>query len=82
MLSLIVDEVDLKNRTNQWLDHIINFNKEHFIQSYNVTESNLPEEEHYISGMIPTGFINGQYESIFYVNSSFQVNFSIYFSDS
>ena len=55
--------------------HIWYFNKEHIIKPYNLTQYNIPEEEHYISCMTPTGFINGQDESRWYVNSSFQVDF-------
>ena len=62
LLSIIFDEAYLTNRTNQWFYHIQNFNKEHIIQPYNVTKSNIPEEEWYISYMTPTGFINGQDE--------------------
>ena len=39
---------------------------------------NIPEEPRYISSMRPTVFINGQYESGCYVNSSLQVFFCIF----
>ena len=74
-LSIIFDEADLKNRTNQLVNNTRNLNKKHIIQCYNGTQFNIPEEPHYRSCMTPTGFINGQDESICYVNSSFQVFF-------
>ena len=73
--SIIVDEEDLKNRTNQQINAIINFNNEHILMGYNVTQSNIAEEEQYISCMTPTGLINGQDKSRCYVNSQFQVHF-------
>ena len=77
---MIFDESDLKNWKNQCINHIQNFNNEHIIQHYNANQYNIPEEEHYISCMTPTGFINDQYESRFCVNLSFQVHFfSIFF---
>ena len=60
---------------NQFLNYISNFNNKHIIRCYNKTISNIPEGPRYISSMTPTGFINGQDESICYVNSSFQVIF-------
>ena len=62
LLSIIVDEADLENRTNQWISGIIIFNNEHIIQHYNIPQSNMPKELRYVSCMIPTGFINVQYE--------------------
>ena len=55
------------------VNDIRNFNNEHIIKCYSVTQSNIPEEPHYISSIPPTAFINGQDESRCYVNSSFQV---------
>ena len=72
---LMVDESDLENITNQWINDIRLFNNEHIIQHHNIPQSNIPEEPCYISGMTPTGFINGQYESRCYVNLYFQVLF-------
>ena len=37
VLSIMFDEKYLKNITNQWFHHILNFNKEHIIQCYNIT---------------------------------------------
>ena len=45
LLSIMCDEEDRRNRKNQWFFHIRNVDKEHIIQPYNVTISNLPEEE-------------------------------------
>ena len=44
-------------------------------QCYNEPIYNLPEEPCHISSMTPTGLINGQDESICYVNLSFKVLF-------
>ena len=61
---------------------IRNFNNEHIIQSYRKTHSNIPEEPRYISSMIQTRFINGQDESICYVNLPFKVIFfNIFFRE-
>ena len=38
------DEYDLMNITNKWLFNIQYLYKEHIIQPYNVTISNIPEE--------------------------------------
>ena len=70
-----IDEAYLEKKTNQFINYIINFNNKHIIQYNNKPISNIPEELRYISSMIPTGFINGQYKSRCYVNSSFQVLF-------
>ena len=76
----MVDEVDLENRTTQWINDISLFNNKHIMQCYNITQSTIPEESCYISCLTPTGFINGKDESGCYVNSSFQVLFfNIYF---
>ena len=45
LLSIMFDESDLINRTNQWFYNIRDFNKEHIIQISNVTIYNIPEEE-------------------------------------
>ena len=75
MLSIVIDGEDLEKRTSQFINYIRNFNNQHIIQCYRITQSNIPEEPRYISSMSPTGFINGQDESRFYFNSSFQVPF-------
>ena len=75
VLSIMFDEVYLMNRTSKWFCHIQNFNKEHFIRPYNVTESNKHKEERFISCMTTTRFINGQDESICYVNRFFKFVF-------
>ena len=67
-------------RKKQSTNDINNFNNKHIIQCYNKTISNVPEERRYIPSMTPTGFINGQYESRCYVNSSFQLlYFNVFF---
>ena len=43
LLSIIFDEADIENRKNQLINDISNFNNEHIIQLYNVTQSNIPE---------------------------------------
>ena len=75
ILSTDIDEVDLENKTNHFINDIINFTNKHIIQCYNKNISNIPEEPRYISSMTPTAFINGKDESRCYVNSSFQVLF-------
>ena len=75
LLSIIFYEEYHTNRTNKWLFQILDFNKEHIIQPYNINISYIHEEEQFISCMTPAVFINGQYESRCYVNS-FQVSFS------
>ena len=82
MLSIYIDEADLENKTNKFINDISEFNNKHIIQCNNKTISNIPEEPHYISYMTPTEFINGQYESICCVKLSFQVLFKIYVLDS
>ena len=80
LLSIIFDEVDIQNITNQLINDIKNLNNERIIKCYNVNQSNITEEPCYISSMKPNGFINGQDESRCYVNLSFQVFFfNIYF---
>ena len=78
VLSIYIDESDLENKTNQFINDIIDFNNKHIIQCYNKKNSSIPEEPCYISSVTPTGFINGQYESIFYINLSFQEIFFKY----
>ena len=75
ILSIDIDEADLEEKTNQLINDISDFNNKHIMQCYNENISNIPEETSYISSMTPIGFINGQYESIFYVNLSIQVLF-------
>ena len=65
LLSRIFDKANLKTRTNQWFYHIQNFLKEHIILVSNINQSDIHEEERYISFMTPTGFINFQEESRF-----------------
>ena len=43
LLSIMVDEADLKNITKQWINDIRLFNNKHIIQRYNTPESNIPE---------------------------------------
>ena len=79
MLSINIDEANLEKKKNQLINDISELNNKYIIQCYNKTISNVPEEPRYISSMKPTGFINGQYESICYANSSFQVlSFNIF----
>ena len=82
LFTIIFDEEETMRRINEWFFHIWDFNKEHIIQPYNATISNILEEELFITCMTPTGFINGGDQSRCYVYSSFQVHFSISFSDS
>ena len=60
LLSIMVDEADIKNRTKQWINDISLFNNEHIIQHYNIPQSNIPEEPHNISCLTPTRLINGK----------------------
>ena len=78
----VVYESYIKNITNHWINAIKNFNNEHIIQRYNVTQYNIPEEERYISYIPPTVFINGQDESTWYVNLLFQFYLFSILSDS
>ena len=68
MLSTVIDESDLENKTNHFINDISDINNKHIIQCYNKNKSIIPEETRYISSMTPTEFINGQYKSICYVN--------------
>ena len=61
MLSIDIDETDLENKTNQFINDISDFNKKQIIQRYNKTLSYISQEPRYISSMIPIGFINGKY---------------------
>ena len=79
ILSTDHDEAYLENKTNQLINDISDFLNKHIIQCNNKTISNIPKEPRYIPSMTPIGFMNGQDESICYVNSSFQVLFSISF---
>ena len=74
-LKIYIEEVDLVNKTNQFINDISDFNNKHIIQCYSKNISNIPEGPCYISFMTPTGFINVQDESRCYVKSSFQVIF-------
>ena len=69
LLSMMFDEEYLTDIINRWFFHIRNFNKENVIQHYNITTSNITEEERYLTCMTPNGLINGKYESRCYVNS-------------
>ena len=40
---LMVDESDLENITNQWINDIRLFNNEHIIQHHNIPQSNIHE---------------------------------------
>ena len=75
MLYIDSDETDIEKKNNQFINYIRNINKIYIIQCYNKIIFNITEEPHYISSRIPTVFINGQYESRCYVNSSFKVLF-------
>ena len=79
VLSIDNYEADIGEKTNQFINDISNFNNKHIIQCNNKPISNIPEEPYYISSMTPIGFRNVQDESICYVNSTFQVLFSISF---
>ena len=70
-------EADLGKKKNQFINDISNFNNKHIIQCNSKPISNIPEEPRYISSMTPIRSSNGQDESRCYVNSSFQVIFSI-----
>ena len=75
ILSIKNDKADIGNKTNQFINDIIDFNNTHIIKSNIQPISNIPEKEHFISSMTPIVFRNGQDESRCYVNSSFQVLF-------
>ena len=79
ILSIDNDGADLGKKTNQFINDIRDFNNKHIIKCNNKPISNVPEEPRYISSMTPIGFRNGKYESICYVNSSFQVLFQYIF---
>ena len=68
IVSIDNGEAYLENKKNQFINDISKFNNKHIIQSNNKPISNIPEEPHYIYPMIPIGFMNGQDESICYVN--------------
>ena len=48
MLSIDIDDADLENRTNQFINDISYLNNKHIIQCYNKTIHNIPEEPRYI----------------------------------
>ena len=75
ILSIDNDKADLEKKINQFINGIRDFNNKHIIHFNNKPISNIPEEPRYISSMTPIGFMNGQDESRYYVNSSFQVLF-------
>ena len=75
LLSIMFDEGELTNRTNQWLFHIQNIIKNNVIHPNNVTTLNIPEQGKFIICMTPTKSMNSQYASRCFVNSSFQVHF-------
>ena len=73
ILSIDNGEADIGNKINQLINDISDFNNKHIMQCNNKPISNIPEEPRNISSMTPIGFSSGRYESIYYVNSSFQV---------
>ena len=79
ILSIDNNEAYLGKKTNKFINDISDFNNKHIIHFNNKLISNIPEETRYISSMKPIGFSNGQDKSICYVNSPFQVLFSISF---
>ena len=72
------DKADLGKNMDQFINDKSDFDNTHFIKSNIQPVSNIREEERFISSMTPIEFRNGQDESRCYVNSSFQVLFSIY----
>ena len=78
ILYIDIYEADLEKKRNHFINDISDFNNKHIIQCYKETLSNTPEEPRYISSVTPIVFMNGQYESRCYVNSSFQVLFFQY----
>ena len=68
LLSIMFDETEINNRTNQWLFFNSDFNKELIINPKNVTVSNTPEGKQYRICMTSTGLINGRDKSRYYVN--------------
>ena len=69
----------LQKKIDEFINDKIDFNTTHIIKSNIQPVTNVPEEAQFISSMTPTGFRNDQDESRCYVNSTFQVLFSIYF---
>ena len=43
MLYIDINEADLENKTNQFINDISKFNNKHIIKCYNYTISNIPE---------------------------------------
>ena len=72
-------KADLEKNVDEFINDESEFNNTHIIKSNILPVSNIPEEEQFISSMTPIGFRNYQDESRCYVNSKFQVIFSIYF---
>ena len=68
-------EVCLEKKKNYFINDISDFNNKNIIKCNSKPISNIPEGPHYVSSMTPIGFMNGQDESRWYVNSSFQVIF-------
>ena len=72
------NKADLEKKVDEFINDNIDFNNTHIIKSNIQPVYNVPEEERFISSMTPIGFGNDQDESRCYVNSTFQVFFSIY----
>ena len=72
-------QADLDKMVDEFISHKTVFNTEHIIKSDIQKITNIPEKARFISSMTPTGFRNNQEESRCYVNSTFQVLFSMYF---
>ena len=71
-------QADLEKKVDEFINHKIDFNITHIIKYGIQPATNVPEESRFISYMTPTGFRNDQDESRSYVNSTFQVIFSMY----
>ena len=74
-----ITQADLEKKFNEFINDKIDFNNTHIIKSNIKPVTNVTEEARFISSMTPIGFRNDQDESRCYVNSTFQVLFSIYF---
>ena len=72
-------QADLDKMVDEFISHKIVFNNAHIIKSDIQQITNITEKARFISSMTPTGFRNDQDESRCYVNSTFQVLFSMYF---
>ena len=74
-----ITQADLEKMFNEFINDKIDFNTAHIIKSDIQQITRIPEKAQFISSMTPIGFKNDQDESRCYVNSTFQVLFSIYF---